>query len=107
MRRPLIASLLACTAFTAGAQDYATKPVTMVVAFPPGGVADIVGRPLAVSMEKALRQPVVVMNRPGAGGATGTASVAKAAPDGYTILMALSSISIFPVWDRTNGKSPA
>ncbi len=79
----------------------------MVVAFPPGGVADIVGRPLAVSMEKALKQPVVVMNRPGAGGATGTASVAKATPDGYTILMALSSISIFPVSDRINGKSPA
>ncbi len=79
----------------------------MIVAFPPGGVADIVARPLAVAMEKTLKQPVLVVNRPGAGGATGTASVAKSAPDGYTILMALSSISIFPVSDRINGKQPA
>ena len=88
-------------------EGYPTRPITLVVAFPPGGVADIVGRPLAAAMEKTLRQPVVVMNRPGAGGATGTASVAKAAPDGYTALMALSSISIFPVSDRINGKTPA
>jgi tripartite-type tricarboxylate transporter receptor subunit TctC len=92
----------------AQAQDaWPTKPLNMIVAFPPGGVADIVGRPLAVAMEKNLRQPVIVVNRPGAGGATGTASVAKAAPDGYTILMALSSISIFPVSDRINGRQPA
>jgi tripartite-type tricarboxylate transporter receptor subunit TctC len=55
-------------------------------------------------MEKALKQPVLVVNRPGAGGAVGMTSVAKAAPDGYTILMALSSISIFPVSDPLNGK---
>ena len=83
------------------------KPITMVVPFPPGGVADIVGRPLASQMEKTLKQPVVVMNRTGAGGAVGMASVAKAAPDGYTILMGLSSISIFPVSDRINGKTPS
>jgi tripartite-type tricarboxylate transporter receptor subunit TctC len=58
-------------------------------------------------MEKTLKQPIVVVNRTGAGGAVGMASVAKAAPDGYTILMALSSISIFPVSDRINGKTPA
>jgi tripartite-type tricarboxylate transporter receptor subunit TctC len=90
------------------AQDgYPSKPITMVVPFPPGGVADIVGRPLAASMEKALKQPVVIVNRTGAGGAVGMASVAKAAPDGYTILMGLSSISIFPVSDRINGKAPS
>jgi tripartite-type tricarboxylate transporter receptor subunit TctC len=91
----------------AQAQDtYPSKPVTMIAPFPPGGVADIVGRPLAASMEKTLRQPVVVVNRAGAGGAVGMTAVAKAAPDGYTILMALSSISIFPVSDRINGKVP-
>jgi tripartite-type tricarboxylate transporter receptor subunit TctC len=79
----------------------------MVVPFPPGGVADIVGRPLAAQMEKTWKQPVVVVNRTGAGGAVGMASVAKAAPDGYTILMGLSSISIFPVSDRIQGRSPA
>ena len=92
----------------ASAQDaYPSKPVTMVNPFPPGGVADIVGRPLAVLMEKTLKQPVVMVNRPGAGGAVGMASVAKAPADGYTILMGLSSISIFPVSDRINGKAPA
>ncbi len=90
------------------AQDaYPSKPITMIVPFPPGGVADIVGRPLAASMEKALKQPVVIVNRAGAGGAVGMAWVAKAAPDGYTILMGLSSISIFPVSDRINGKAPS
>jgi tripartite-type tricarboxylate transporter receptor subunit TctC len=70
-------------------------------------VADIVGRPLAASMEKTLKQPVVIVNRTGAGGAVGMAAAAKAAPDGYTILMGLSSISIFPVSDRISGKTPA
>ena len=55
-------------------------------------------------MEKTLKQPVLVVNRSGAGGAVGTTAVAKAAPDGYTILMSLSSISIFPVSDPINGK---
>ena len=100
--------LLAFAASCVFAQDpYPSKPITMVVPFPPGGVADIVGRPLAAQMEKTLKQPVVVMNRTGAGGAVGMASVAKAAPDGYTILMGLSSISIFPVSDRINGKTPS
>ena len=91
----------------ARAQDYPTKPITMVVPFPPGGVADIVGRPLASTMEKFLKQPVIVVNRTGAGGAVGMGAVAKAPADGYTILMALSSISVFPVADRINGKQPA
>jgi len=100
--------LLISWSVAASAQDgYPSKPVTMVNPFPPGGVADIVGRPLAALMEKTLKQPVVMVNRPGAGGAVGMASVAKAPADGYTILMGLSSISIFPVSDRINGKAPA
>jgi tripartite-type tricarboxylate transporter receptor subunit TctC len=103
MKRILAAlALLAATA--AQAQDYPTKPITMIVAFPPGGVAELVGRPLAASMEKSLGQPVIILNRPGAGGAIGTTAAAKAAPDGYTILMTLSSISIFPVSDPLEGK---
>jgi tripartite-type tricarboxylate transporter receptor subunit TctC len=97
-----LAALAVATALHA--QEYPTKPVTMVAPFPPGGVADIVGRPLAASMEKTLKQPVIVLNRSGAGGAVGTTFVAKSAPDGYTILMSLSSISIFPVSDPMNGK---
>ena len=89
------------------AQDYPSRAVTMIVPFPPGGVADIVGRPLAAMMERSLKQPVVIVNRTGAGGALGMREVAKATPDGYTILMGLSSISIFPVSERVNGKQPA
>jgi tripartite-type tricarboxylate transporter receptor subunit TctC len=97
---------LACTA--ASAQDtYPSKAITMINPFPPGGVADVVGRPLASVMEKSLKQPVVMVNKTGAGGAVGMAAVAKAPGDGYTILMGLSSISIFPVSDRINGKQPS
>src|SRR3954467_5654741 len=90
------------------AQDgYPSKPITMIVPFPPGGVAELVGRPLAAELEKSLRQPIVLINRPGAGGSVGMASVAKSPGDGYTLLMGLSWISIFPVSDRINGKAPA
>jgi tripartite-type tricarboxylate transporter receptor subunit TctC len=99
-----IAALGALLALGAQAQEYPTKPISMIVAFPPGGVAELVGRPLAASMEKTLGQPVIIINRPGAGGAVGTTVAAKAAPDGYTILMTLSSISIFPVSDPLEGK---
>lgn len=105
MRRTLLIALLAFCA-SARAQDYPSKPITMVLPFPPGGVAEIVGRPLASLMEKTLKQPVILINRPGAGGAVGMASVARGPADGYTILMGLSSISIFPVSDRINGKEP-
>jgi tripartite-type tricarboxylate transporter receptor subunit TctC len=102
--KKIIAAFIALLACAAQAQDYPTKPITMIVAFPPGGVAELVGRPLAASMEKTLGQPVIILNRPGAGGAVGTTVAAKAAPDGYTILMTLSSISIFPVSDPLEGK---
>lgn len=104
MNRTLFLAALLGVSTLSLAQDYPTKPVTMIAPFPPGGVADIVGRPLAASMEKTLGRPVLVVNRSGAGGAVGTTAVAKAAPDGYTILMSLSSISIFPVSDPINGK---
>jgi tripartite-type tricarboxylate transporter receptor subunit TctC len=99
-----IAALLALLACGAQAQDYPTRPITMIVPFPPGGIADINGRPLAASMEKTLGQPVVIVNRTGAGGAIGMTAAARAAPDGYTVLMALSSISIFPVSDPLEGR---
>jgi tripartite-type tricarboxylate transporter receptor subunit TctC len=98
----LVAGLLVAAALQA--QDYPARPISMIAPFPPGGVADIVGRPLAAAMEKTLKQPVLVVNRPGAGGAVGMGAAAKAAPDGYTILIALSSISIFPVSDPLNGR---
>ena len=103
--RSLLLVLLCCAGIVVQAQDaYPTKPITMIAPFPPGGVADIVGRPLAAAMEKTLKQPVLVVNRSGAGGAVGTTVAARAAPDGYTILMSLSSISIFPVSDPLNDR---
>lgn len=107
MTRTIALFLLVAASALARAQDaYPSKPVTMIVPFPPGGVADITGRPLAAMMEKSLKQPVVVVNRTGAGGALGMSQVAKAPADGYTILMGLSSISIFPVSDRINERQP-
>jgi len=98
---------LVAMAFPAMAQSpetWPTKPITMVVPFPPGGVADTVGRPVAEALSRILGQPVIVENRPGAGGGVGMAAVAKSKPDGYTILMALSSISIIPEADKVVGR---
>ena len=89
------------------AQEYPTRPITMIVPFPPGGVADTVGRPMAEALSRALKQSVVVENKAGAGGGIGFSHVAKAKPDGYTILMALSSVSIIPEADRILGKAPS
>jgi tripartite-type tricarboxylate transporter receptor subunit TctC len=86
--------------------DYPTKSVTMIVPFPPGGVADITARPVAEAMGRFLRQPVIVENKAGAGGGVGMAYVAKAKADGYTILMALSSISIIPEADKILEREP-
>ncbi len=77
----------------------------MVVPFPPGGVADIVARPVAESMGRELGQPVVIENKPGAGGGIGMAYVAHARADGYTLLMALSSYSVLPTADGVLGRS--
>ena len=101
----LLAALVAAVAGAAAqAQPYPNRPVTMIVPFPPGGIADITGRPLAVAMAKTLGQNVVVENKAGAGGALGHAYVAKAKPDGYTIMTALSSIVVIPEADKVNGR---
>ena len=105
---PALATLAAALAASpAPGQDAypAARPITMVVAFPPGGVADLTARPIAVPLEGILKQRVIVENRPGAGGAIGNAFVAKAKPDGYTLLMALSSVTILPEADRVNGRA--
>jgi tripartite-type tricarboxylate transporter receptor subunit TctC len=107
MTRNLLAAVLLACSMSAFAQGYPAKPITMIVPFPPGGVADLTARPLAPAMEKVLKQPVVIVNRTGAGGQVGMTAAAKSAPDGYTVLMGLSSISIFPMSDRLNGKTPA
>jgi tripartite-type tricarboxylate transporter receptor subunit TctC len=103
----LVLSLPALSILPAHAQDaYPSKPISMVVPFPPGGVADIVARPVAESMSRILNAPIIIENKPGAGGGIGMAYVAKSKPDGYTVLLALSSISILPEADRVTGRAP-
>jgi tripartite-type tricarboxylate transporter receptor subunit TctC len=107
MRFAVLAALALAAMPAAFAQEqYPSRPITMVVAFPPGGVADITGRPTAFAMEKVLKQRVIIENKPGAAGATGNAYVAHAKPDGYTIIMALSSISVIPEAERLQGHKP-
>ena len=104
-RRLLLAAGLAAACGIAAAQGaYPTKPITMIVPFPPGGLADTVGRPVAEALARELGQPVVIENKGGAGGGIGMAQAAKAAPDGYTILMALSSYSVLPEADTLLGR---
>ena len=88
----------------AQAQPYPSRPITMIVPFAPGGIADITGRLWAVPLARILGQPVVIDNRAGAGGAVGHVATAKAKPDGYTIMMALSSIVVIPEAEKVNGR---
>ncbi len=105
----LVAALFCALALTAHAQSAwpDAKPLTMIVPFPPGGVADTVARPVAEALARELKQQVVVENRAGAGGATGIGAASRAAPDGYTILLSLSSISILPEADKLLARKPA
>lgn len=103
----LIVSLLLCCATSALAQDrFPGKPINLVVPFPPSGAADLAARPLANELTKLLGQPVVVLNRSGAGGAIGMAQVANAPADGYTLLVTLPSIAIIPEAEAVNGRKP-
>src|SRR5215470_2527647 len=99
--------LLVMTSGGAQAQDaYPTRPISMVVAFPPGGVADNTARPVGAALERILKQPVAIINKAGAAGAVGNQTVATSKPDGYTLLMALVSISVLPEVDKLFGRPP-
>lgn len=90
-----LAAALGCVVLTpAAADDYPTKPVTLVVPFPAGGGVDTVGRVIAAKLTASLGQQVIVENRPGAGSVIGTRAAAKAQPDGYTILMGTTGASL-------------
>jgi len=102
----LAASLALLGAVAAARAEYPEKPITMVVPFPPGGVADTVARPVAEALSRELKQPVVIENKAGSGGALGIGAAARAPADGYTVLLSLSSISILPEADRILGRKP-
>jgi len=100
-------SLLCFALFAASASaQYPTKPIRMVVAFPPGGSTDLAARALGDKLAAALGQPVIVENKPGASGNIGADFVAKSAPDGYTLLMAATSFATSPAFFPKLGWDP-
>ena len=109
MQRRLLlaaAALAACAPVAAQAPAWPSRPITLIVPFPPGGLADIVARPVAEALSRELGQPVVIDNKPGAGGGIGMGLAAKSKPDGHTLLMALSSLTVLPEADGILGRAP-
>jgi tripartite-type tricarboxylate transporter receptor subunit TctC len=103
----LILALVVIGAAVVADEPYPSRPISLVAPFPPGGVADQTARPVAAAMEKTLKNPVGVVNKTGAAGAVGMQFVATSKPDGYTLLLALSSISIIPEADKIFDRKPA
>ena len=89
-----------------GQAAYPTQPVMLINPFPPGGAADVVGRPFAAALEPLLKQSVKIETKAGAAGAVGAQFAASAKPDGYTLLLHIVSISGFAEADRINGRQP-
>src|SRR5471032_2509122 len=103
----LSAFLLALTPAPSDAQAYPNKPIKLVVPFGPGGPTDVAARVVAQVVQTGLGQSVVIENRPGAGGATGTKSVAAAEPDGYTVLIGTSAtLGVVPALVKNPGYDP-
>lgn len=86
------------------AETYPSRPVSVIVPFPPGGVAELTARPLLAVLERILKQPFVVVNKPGASGTVGTQQASISKPDGYTLLVTVSSMSVFPEVDVLFGR---
>ncbi|CAM3488664.1 ABC transporter substrate-binding protein [Bordetella sputigena] len=109
MRRLMAAAAIAMgICLNATAQTYPSRPVTLVVPFAPGGTVNLMGRLLATRLSEVLGQPVIVENKPGAGGSIGANFVAKAAPDGYTLLLAtMGQQSIQPLLSKDLPYDPA
>src|SRR5665647_544966 len=101
------AAAAALTIRPAFAEDtYPSHAITMINPFPPGGAADVVGRPLAAVLEPIVKQPVIIDTKAGAAGAVGAQVAASAKPDGYTLLLHITSISGFAEVDKLFGRAP-
>ncbi len=96
-----LAGCVAAAALPAGASEYPDKPVRLVVPWPAGGLVDIAARTSGTALQAALGQPFVVENKPGAGGSIGADAVAKAAPDGYTLVLTTSALNMNAAIRRT------
>ncbi len=105
-RRAVLLSPLAAGTGVATANDFPSRPVTIIVPFPPGGATDLIARPLGAALQRIWGQSVVLQNRGGAGGAIGMAAAAQARPDGYTALIAHVSYSSIPASDALFGRQP-
>lgn len=92
-----LACLMLAFIATPASAAYPEKPIELIVPFPPGGIVDVVTRTIARQLSDVLKQPLVVVNKAGAGGSIGAAQVARAAPDGYTLLMAFDTHAINPL----------
>jgi tripartite-type tricarboxylate transporter receptor subunit TctC len=100
--------VMGCAAHPAQAQDkYPSKPITLLLGYPPGGSTDTTSRALAPVLERILGQPVVIQNRPGAAALVGTMQVADAKPDGYTITVATTQLSLLPAVDEVFARPPS
>jgi len=105
--RHIVSAIALCAAFSACASDYPARPVTLINPYPAGSASDITARQFAVAFEKELKQSVIVMNKPGAGGLIGTRFVAAAEPDGYTLLMGAIGTHVFnPMLHKSPGYDP-
>jgi tripartite-type tricarboxylate transporter receptor subunit TctC len=110
MRRYIVSFtfiLISCLSLQVNAQSYPNRVIKLVVPFPPGGLIDNAARLIGPELSKELGQPVVIENKPGAGGNLAAADVAKASPDGYTLLMASAPLSISPALYKTLPYNPA
>jgi len=109
--KSIVAGIFSCVfvlcAGTALAQGYPTKPIRMVVAFPPGGSTDLAARALGEKLAAVFGQPVIIDNKPGASGNIGAEFVARSAPDGYTLFMAATSFATAPAFFPKLGFEPA
>ena len=104
---PVLFGFMLFMPYAGWAQDkYPSRAINVVSPFPPGGISDLTARQLAPVLERMVKQPIVVVNRPGAAGATGAQYVANSAPDGYTLIVHLVSISTQPEVDKLFGRPP-